>query len=102
MGMILMEEKIFEIKATIFDSDMTLQDFADMEHWENKAVASMLLNDNFMKTGTEFCLTGLHDVWNNQTMEYLRNHFEKLLPPDVVNDFQLLFLMTRHQLRVQL
>lgn len=84
-------KKISEIKATIFDSDMTLQDFADMEHWKNKAVASMLLNDNFVETGTAFCLTGLHDVWNDQTMEYLRNHFENLLPPDVVNDFQILF-----------
>ncbi len=54
----------------------------------------MLLNNNFVETGTAFCITGLHDVWNDQTMEYLRNHFENLLPPDVVNDFQILFLMT--------
>lgn len=84
-------KKISEIKATIFDSDMTLWDFVDMKHWKNKMVSSMIMNDILMKTGTAFCLTGMHDVWDGQTMEYLRNHLENLLPPDVVDDFQILF-----------
>lgn len=84
-------KKISEIKATIFDSDMTLQDFVDMKHWKNTMVSSMIMNNAFMKTGTAFCLTGMHDVWDEHTMEYLRNHLENLLPPDVVNDFQILF-----------
>ena len=85
------QKKISEIKAAIYDSDVILQDFVDMKHWKNEAVSSVLLNNNFMETGTAFCLTGMHDDWNEQTMEYLRNHLENLLPPDVVNDFEIFF-----------
>ncbi len=84
-------KKISEVKATIYDTDMKLPEYADMAHWKNAAVAEELRKHGFDDCGTLFCLEGLHDVWDERTMERLRNHLENLLPPDVVEDFSIFF-----------
>lgn len=82
---------ISEVKAMLYDTDMSLLEYADIIHWENTAVAKEILACEFDGLGTVFCLEGLHDLWDQKTMSRLRNHLENLLPPDVVEDFQIFF-----------
>lgn len=84
-------KKISEVKAIIYDTDMRLPEYADMASWKNAAMAEELRKYGFDGYGTLFCLEGLHDVWDEKTMERLRNHLENLLPPDVVKDFSIFF-----------
>ena len=82
---------ISEVKAVLYDTDVSLTEYVDIMHWENTAVAGEILKRQFDGSGTVFCLDGLHDSWDEKTMSRLRNHLENLLPPDVVDDFQIFF-----------
>lgn len=84
-------KKISEVKATIYDTDAKLLEYVHIDEWKNAAVAKKVRDCNFVGRGTVFCLEGLHDVWDEKTMGRLRNHLENLLPPDVVEDFRILF-----------
>ena len=82
---------ISEVKALLYDSDEGLLDYARVEQWKNTAVAQLVEEFDFDGCGTVFCLEGLHDIWDEKTMNRLRNHLENLLPPDIVDDFKILF-----------
>lgn len=82
---------ISEVKAMLYDTDVSLIEYVDIIHWKNAAVAKKILTCEFDGAGTVFCLEGLHDLWDQKTMARLRNHLENLLPPDVVEDFQIFF-----------
>lgn len=84
-------KKISEVKAMVYDTDESLMEFVDIEHWKNSELAEMVKKLKFNGMGTVFCLEGLHDIWNEKTMIRLRNHLENLLPPDVVKDFKIVF-----------
>lgn len=84
-------KKISDVKALLYDSDEKLLDYVKIDRWENNAVAQIVKKCKFDRFGTVFCLKGLHDVWDERTMNRLRNHLENLLPPDVVDDFKILF-----------
>lgn len=84
-------KKLSDVKAKLYDSDETLLGYANINTWKNRAVASMIKKLDLGNTGTVFRLYGLHDEWNSKTMSKLRNHLENLLPPDVVNDFDIYF-----------
>lgn len=84
-------KKISDVKALLYDSDEKLLDYVNIDWWENTAVAQIVKQSDFYSFGTVFCLKGLHDIWDEKTMDRLRNHLENLLPPDVVDDFKILF-----------
>lgn len=84
-------KKISEVKAKIYDTDTSLLTYVDIDHWMNAELASYVKSFNYGETGTVFCLEGLHDIWDDKTMARLRNHLENLLPPDVTEDFKILF-----------
>ena len=84
-------KNLSDIKAQLFDSDDTLTEYAHIHLWTNQGMAKLIGNLDLGKTGTVFRLYGLHDDWNEKTMERLRNHLENLLPPDVVQDFDIYF-----------
>lgn len=85
------KRNISDVKATLYDSDEKLLEYANIKNWENRQMAEHLKNSGLFHTGTVFCLEGLHDVWDEKTMQRLRIHLETLLPPDVVNDFHIFF-----------
>lgn len=82
-------KNLSDVKAQLFDSDDTLSEYALVDTWSNQGMANQI--GDLGKTGTVFRLYGLHDDWNEKTMERLRNHLENLLPPDVVQDFDIYF-----------
>lgn len=84
-------KKLSDVKAKLYDSDETLPSYANISLWKNRAVAPIISNLEFGNTGTVFRLYGLHDEWNSDVMEKLRNHLENLLPPDVMKDFDIYF-----------
>ncbi|MCI8364352.1 MAG: GHKL domain-containing protein [Eubacterium sp.] len=84
-------KNLSDIKAQLFDSDDTLLEYAHVNSWNNQGMAKRIGNLDLGNTGTVFRLYGLHDDWNEKTMERLRNHLETLLPPDVVQDFDIYF-----------
>lgn len=84
-------KKLSDVKAKLYDTDETLLSYVNISMWKNHAVASLIRALDLGNTGTVFRLYGLHDEWNNKTMEKLRNHLENLLPPDVVKDFDVYF-----------
>lgn len=85
------QKNLSDVKARLYDTDETLLDYVQIASWENRAVASVIGGLKLGATGTVFRLSGLHDEWNTRTVEKLRNHLENLLPPDVVNDFDIYF-----------
>ncbi len=84
-------KRISEVKARVYDTDIRLLEHVGIESWKNRAVAAEIEKCNFGGTGTAFCLDHLHDVWNEKTMNALRNHLENLLPPDVTQKFCIWF-----------
>lgn len=80
-----------DVKAKLYDTDETLLRYVKIDSWKNQAVASIIRKLNLGNTGTVFRLYGLHDEWDKNTIEKLRTHLENLLPPDVVNDFDIYF-----------
>ncbi len=84
-------KRISEVKARVYDTDESLLEHAGIESWRNQAVASEIKKYNFEGTGTTFRLDYLHDVWDERTMNRLRNHLENLLPPDVTEVFNIWF-----------
>ena len=84
-------KKISDVKASLYDTDEKLLDYVGVDRWKNTAVAEIVKQCNFDGCGTVFCLKGLHDAWDEKTIDRLRNHLENLLPPDVVDDFRILF-----------
>lgn len=84
-------KKISEVKAKIYDTDTSLLAYVDVDYWMNAELARYVKSLNYGGTGTVFCLEGLHDTWDDKTMARLRNHLENLLPPDVSEDFKILF-----------
>lgn len=84
-------KRISDVKALLYDTDARLLDYVNIDQWKNTVVAQIVKQCDFDGFGTVFCLKGLHDVWDEKTMGRLRNHLENLLPPDVVDDFKILF-----------
>lgn len=84
-------KNISEVKAKVFDTDSSLLEYANVDYWANSDLAAYVRTFNCQGTGTVFCLEGLHDAWDEKTMGRLRNHLENLLPPDVTEDFKILF-----------
>lgn len=84
-------KKISDVKAKVFDTDATLLEYVNVDSWMNAEMAKYIKTLNYGGTGTVFCLEGLHDTWDEKTMMRLRNHLENLLPPDVAEDFKILF-----------
>lgn len=84
-------KRISDVKALLYDTDTKLLDYVNIDQWKNTAVAQVVKQCSFDGYGTVFCLKGLHDVWDEKTMSRLRNHLENLLPPDIVDDFRILF-----------
>ncbi len=84
-------KRISEVKAKVYDTDESLLEHVGIESWRNRAVASEIKKCNFEGTGTTFRLDHLHDVWDEKTMNRLKNHLENLLPPDVTEVFSIWF-----------
>ncbi|MBD5480427.1 MAG: sensor histidine kinase [Lachnospiraceae bacterium] len=84
-------KKISDVKAKIFDTDVSLLEYVGVDSWMNAELAQYIKTLNYGGTGTVFCLEGLHDTWDDKTLMRLRNHLENLLPPDVAEDFKILF-----------
>lgn len=84
-------KNLSDVKAQLFDSDDTLSEYAHINSWSNQGMARQIEKLDLGNTGTVFRLYDLHDDWNEKTMERLRNHLENLLPPDVVQDFDIYF-----------
>lgn len=84
-------KKLSDVKARLYDSDETLLEYMKISTWKNRGVASLISNLPLGHTGTVFRLYGLHDDWDSRTVSKIRNHLENLLPPDVVNDFDIYF-----------
>lgn len=80
-------KRISEVKARVYDTDVRLLEHVGIKSWRNQAVAAEIEKCDFSGTGTAFLLDHLHDVWDERTMNRLRNHLENLLPPDVVQNF---------------
>lgn len=80
-------KRISEVKARVYDTDVRLLEHVGIKSWRNQAVATEIEKCDFSGTGTAFLLDHLHDVWDERTMNRLRNHLENLLPPDVVQNF---------------
>ena len=84
-------KKISQVKAKIYDIDMDLLEYSNVDYWKNDELAAYVKLLNYKGRGTVFCLEELHDKWDGRTMMRLRNHLENLLPPNVVDDFEILF-----------
>lgn len=84
-------KKISQVKAKIYDIDMNLLEYSNVDYWKNDELAAYVKSLNYKGRGTVFCLEELHDKWDDRTMIRLRNHLENLLPPNVVDDFEILF-----------
>lgn len=84
-------KRISEVKARVYDSEESLLEHVGIESWRNRAVAFEIAKCNFGGTGTAFRLDSLHDIWDESTMNRLRNHLENLLPPDVTENFCIWF-----------
>lgn len=84
-------KKISEVKAKIYDTDASLLEYANVNNWVNAELASYVKTLNYENHGTVFRLEGLHDTWDEKTMVRLRNHLENLLPPNVTEEFEILF-----------
>lgn len=85
------KKNLSDVKAKLYDSDESLIEYANVNEWKNKELASEIKKLEFNGTGTVFRLYGLHDEWNERTRKKLKNHLENLLPPDVINDFSIYF-----------
>lgn len=84
-------KKLSDVKARLYDSDESLLEYMNINTWKNRSVASLINKLSLGYTGTVFRLYGLHDDWGGRTVSKIRNHLENLLPPDVVNDFDIYF-----------
>lgn len=84
-------KKLSDVKARLYDSDESLLEYTNISKWKNRGVASLISQLPLGHTGTVFRLYGLHDDWGSRTVSKIRNHLENLLPPDVVNDFDIYF-----------
>ena len=84
-------KRISEVKAKVYDTDVSLLEHVGIGSWRNRVVVSEIEKYNFSGTGTAFRLDHLHDVWDERTMKRLRNHLENLLPPDVIQNFCIWF-----------
>ena len=85
-------KKISDVKARLYDTDQHLAEFVNFFSWKNKEVSQEIINHNDITgTGTAFCLTNLHDLWDAGTMKKIRNHLENLLPPDMTDNFHIWF-----------
>ncbi len=84
-------KRISEVKAKVYDTDVSLLEHVGIGSWRNRVVVSEIEKHNFSGTGTAFRLDHLHDVWDERTMKRLRNHLENLLPPDVIQNFCIWF-----------
>lgn len=84
-------KNLSDVKAKLYDSDESLKGFVHIDSWTNRQVAELVRDLDFEDTGTVFCLKGLHDIWDKDTCDNLKNHLENLLPPDVVRDFDIYF-----------
>ena len=84
-------KKLSDVKARLYDSDESLLEYTNISKWKNRSVASLISQLPLGHTGTVFRLYGLHDDWGSRTVSKIRNHLENLLPPDVVNDFDIYF-----------
>ncbi len=84
-------KRISEVKARVYDTEESLLEHVGIESWRNRAVAFEIAKCNFGETGTAFRLDSLHDIWDESTMNRLRNHLENLLPPDVTENFCIWF-----------
>lgn len=80
-----------DVKAKLYDTDVSLLEYANIDSWKNQAVANIIRKLNWSGTGTVFRLYGLHDEWDDRTIDKIRNHLQNLLPPDVVKDFEIYF-----------
>ena len=85
------KRNISDVKAKLFDSDENLLEYVQIQSWVNQSMVKAMKRLDFYGTGTAFCMEGLHDSWDEKTMQRLRIHLETLLPPDVVNDFHIYF-----------
>lgn len=85
------KRNISDVKAKLYDSDENLLEYVQIQGWGNQQMATVIRKMDFFGTGTAFCMEGLHDLWDEKTMQKLRIHLETLLPPDVVNDFRIFF-----------
>lgn len=85
------EKKISDVKATIYDSNSSLLDYVHTDQWVNQEVGKIVKEKDFTHTGTVFCLENLRDSWDDKTMTRVRAHLENLIPPDMVNDFEIFF-----------
>lgn len=83
------KKNISDVKAKLYDSDEKLLEYVGTSQWNNEEMAQYMETLEFNGKGTAFCLSGLHDIWDVKTMQKLHNHFETLLPPDVVKDFKI-------------
>ncbi len=84
-------KNLSDVKAKLYDTEEDLLSYARVDTWVNAGVASLIRKLDLGNTGTVFRLYGLHDEWNDATMEKLRNHLENLLPPEIVKDFHIYF-----------
>lgn len=82
-------KKISEVKARVYDTDMRLLEHVGIESWKNRTVAAEIEKCGFSGTRTAFRLDHLHDIWDEKTMNRLRNYLENLLPPDVIQNFRI-------------
>ncbi len=85
------KKRISDVKARISESDSSLTEYANIDKWKNSSLAAIVRRLEFDGNGTVFVLEGLHDVWDDKTVQRLRRHLENLLPPDVVHDFRIFF-----------
>lgn len=85
------EKKISDVKARLYDTDEGLLEYARVDEWLNEKMAKYVRTLIHEGTGTVFWLEGLHDEWDDRTMQRLRTHLENLLPPNVTEDFKIYF-----------
>lgn len=85
------KKNLSDVNAKLYDTDESLKEFACIDSWKNYELASVVRKLELDNTGTVFKLYGLHDEWNEKTVKKIKNHLENLLPPDVVNDFEIYF-----------
>lgn len=62
-----------DVKAKLYDTDVSLLEYANIDSWKNQAVANIIRKLNWSGTGTVFRLYGLHDEWDDRTIDKIRN-----------------------------
>lgn len=76
------KKQLTDVKALVRDTDKKLYEHANVDAWPNQEMANFV-KEEFSNDGTAFILTGLHDIWDDDQINIIRNSLENMFPYEI-------------------